>query len=59
MASLLFWSSVVMFPRVYWFLCVRSLKTVYAVGKLTPELIKKFFRENKRNALDPPASSGL
>jgi hypothetical protein len=54
--SWLFWGSVVMFPRFYWFLCTKTLQTMYVVGKLTPELIKKIIQDKNKqvNALDSP-----
>ena len=64
-STVVFWGSVVMFPRIYWVLCTKTIQTMYVVGKLTPVLIKKIIQE-KNNALDspqsqddPPASSGL
>lgn len=63
--SLLFWSSIILFPRVYWFLCMKTFQTMYLVGKITPKLIKRLNIENK-NALDTsqgkddtPSSNGL
>lgn len=66
-SSVIFWGSVVMFPRFYWFLCTKTIQTMYVVGKLAPALIKKIMRDNKQvNALDspqsqddPPTSNGL
>ena len=67
-STVVFWGSVVMFPRIYWVLCTKTIQTMYVVGKLTPVLIKKIIRDKNKpvNALDSPqsqddpqASSGL
>ena len=64
-SSIVFWGSVIMFPRTYWFLCTKTLQTMYVVGKWAPVLIKKIIQD-KRNALEPsegqdntPTSNGL
>ena len=66
--SLLFWGSVIVFPRFYWFLCTKTVQTMWVVGKMTPDLIKKIMRDKSKqvNALDSsqsqddtPTSNGL
>ena len=60
--NLIFWTSVIMFTRVYWFMCTT---TIYTVGIIGSGIIKKITRD-KRNALgapqgqdDPPAQDGI
>lgn len=47
-SSLMFWGSVIMFPRTYWFVCTKTLETMYVVGRLTPQLVKKVIDYNKK-----------
>lgn len=44
----MFWGSVIMFPRTYWFVCTKTLETMYVVGRLTPHLVKKVIDYNRK-----------
>lgn len=51
----MFWGSVIIFPRTYWFVCTKTLETMYVVGTLAPHLLKKVIDYNKK--LDGESSS--
>lgn len=52
-SSVLFWTSVVMFPRTYWMIGTFCLKTGIVIGKFVPIIIKKIIDKNN-NALESP-----
>lgn len=47
----MFYYSVLMFPGAYWFLCKKTIQTMYVVGTYGPYLIKKIM-DKKNNALE-------
>lgn len=51
-SSIVLYTTVLMFPRTYWFLFTGTLRIAYSAVKMTPYLIKKIIEKKDSYALE-------